>query len=81
MGRRRVAKKTTRLPVGMKGIMTARDARRAVEMGVDLIWVSNHGGRQLDHTQATIDALAPIADAVAGRASIVSTVASAAAPT
>jgi len=64
-------KKQTRLPVGIKGIMTVRDAKRAVEMGVDLIWVSNHGGRQLDHTQATIDALPPIADAVAGRASIV----------
>jgi isopentenyl diphosphate isomerase/L-lactate dehydrogenase-like FMN-dependent dehydrogenase len=64
-------KKTTRLPVGIKGIMTVRDAKRAVEMGVDLVWVSNHGGRQLDHTQASIDALAPIADAVAGRASIV----------
>ena len=64
-------KKATRLPIGIKGIMTVRDAKRAVEMGVDLIWVSNHGGRQLDHTQATIDALPPIADAVAGRASIV----------
>ncbi len=63
--------KTTRLPVGLKGIMTARDARRAVEMGVRLIWVSNHGGRQLDHTQSTIDALPPIADAVAGAAEIV----------
>ena len=51
--------------------MTVRDARRAVEMGVELIWVSNHGGRQLDHTQGTIDALGPIAEAVAGRASIV----------
>ena len=64
-------KKTTSLPVGIKGVMTVGDAKRAVEMGVDLIWVSNHGGRQLDHTQATIDALPPIADAVAGRASIV----------
>jgi len=64
-------KRTTRLPVGIKGIMTVRDARRAVEMGVELIWVSNHGGRQLDHTQATIDALPPIAEAVAGRASLV----------
>jgi isopentenyl diphosphate isomerase/L-lactate dehydrogenase-like FMN-dependent dehydrogenase len=64
-------RKTTKLPVGIKGIMTARDARRAVEAGVELIWVSNHGGRQLDHTQATIDALPPIVEAVAGRASIV----------
>src|SRR5207245_10739272 len=48
---------TTKLPVGLKGIMTVRDARRAVDMGVRLIWVSNHGGRRLDHTQSTIDAL------------------------
>jgi isopentenyl diphosphate isomerase/L-lactate dehydrogenase-like FMN-dependent dehydrogenase len=64
-------KKTTRLPIGLKGIMTARDAKRAVEMGVQVIWVSNHGGRQLDHTQATIDALPAVVDAVAGRAAIV----------
>jgi isopentenyl diphosphate isomerase/L-lactate dehydrogenase-like FMN-dependent dehydrogenase len=63
--------KTTRLPVGLKGIMTTGDARRAVDMGVRLIWVSNHGGRQLDHTQSTIEALPPIVDAVAGRAEIV----------
>src|SRR6266571_4219871 len=61
----------TKLPVGLKGIMTVRDARRAVDMGVRLIWVSNHGGRQLDHTQSTIEALPPIVDAVAGRAEIV----------
>jgi isopentenyl diphosphate isomerase/L-lactate dehydrogenase-like FMN-dependent dehydrogenase len=64
-------KKTTKLPIGLKGIMTVRDATRAVEEGVDIIWVSNHGGRQLDHTQASIDALAPIVDAVAGRAAII----------
>ena len=62
--------KTTKLPVGLKGIMTVSDARRAVDMGVRLIWVSNHGGRQLDQTQSTIEALPPIADAVAGRAEI-----------
>jgi isopentenyl diphosphate isomerase/L-lactate dehydrogenase-like FMN-dependent dehydrogenase len=63
--------KTTRLPIGLKGVMTARDAKRAVEMGVRLIWVSNHGGRQLDSTQASIDALPAIAEAVNGRADIV----------
>src|SRR5499425_3882620 len=63
--------KTTKLPVGLKGILTVADARRAAEMGVKLIWVSNHGGRQLDHTQSSIDALPPIADAVAGRAAII----------
>ncbi|HXH83849.1 MAG TPA: alpha-hydroxy acid oxidase [Candidatus Tectomicrobia bacterium] len=62
--------KTTRLPVGIKGIMTVRDARRAAEMGVHVVWVSNHGGRQLDHTQSTIEALPPIVDAIAGRAEI-----------
>src|SRR5713226_3741348 len=61
-------KKTTRLP---KGIKTVRDAQRAVEAGVELIWVSNHGGRQLDHTQGSIDALPAIADAVAGAVPIV----------
>ncbi len=64
-------KKTTRLPIGIKGIMTVRDAQRAVEAGVELIWVSNHGGRQLDHTQGSIDALPAIADAVAGAVPIV----------
>ncbi|HEX3175040.1 MAG TPA: alpha-hydroxy acid oxidase [Methylomirabilota bacterium] len=63
--------KTTRLPIGLKGVMTARDARRAVEMGVRLVWVSNHGGRQLDSTQASIDALPAIAEAVDGRAAII----------
>ena len=63
--------KTTKLPVGLKGIMTPRDAKRAVDMGVRLIWVSNHGGRQLDQTQATIDALPPIAEVVGGLADIV----------
>src|SRR5215470_6412226 len=52
--------KTTKLPVGLKGILTVADARRAAEMGVKLIWVSNHGGRQLDHTQSSIEALPPI---------------------
>ena len=63
--------KTTRLPIGLKGVMTARDAKQAVDMGVRLIWVSNHGGRQLDSTQASIDALPAIAEAVNGRADIV----------
>jgi isopentenyl diphosphate isomerase/L-lactate dehydrogenase-like FMN-dependent dehydrogenase len=61
----------TRLPLGLKGIMTPGDARRAVDHGVDIVWVSNHGGRQLDHTQGTLDALPAIADAVGGAAGIV----------
>jgi glycolate oxidase len=62
--------KTTKLPIGLKGIMTVADAKRAVATGVKLIWVSNHGGRQLDHTQSSIDALPPIVDAVAGGAEV-----------
>jgi glycolate oxidase len=59
------------VPLGLKGILTAEDARLAVEAGVQIVWVSNHGGRQLDHTQATIDVLPEVVDAVAGRAEIV----------
>jgi L-lactate dehydrogenase (cytochrome) len=54
-------------PLLLKGVMTAADARRAVEHGVDGLVVSNHGGRQLDGTRATIEALPEIVDAVHGR--------------
>jgi isopentenyl diphosphate isomerase/L-lactate dehydrogenase-like FMN-dependent dehydrogenase len=63
--------KTTRLPVGIKGLMTVRDVKRAAEIGVSFVWVSNHGGRQLDQTQSTIEALPPIVDALDGRAEII----------
>jgi isopentenyl diphosphate isomerase/L-lactate dehydrogenase-like FMN-dependent dehydrogenase len=59
------------VPLGLKGILTPEDARLAVEAGVQIVWVSNHGGRQLDHTEATIDVLPEIVDAVDGRAEIV----------
>ncbi|MBV9579190.1 MAG: alpha-hydroxy-acid oxidizing protein [Chloroflexi bacterium] len=59
------------LPLGLKGIMTAQDASIALDHGVDFIWVSNHGGRQLDDGRATIDALADIADAVNGRVPLI----------
>lgn len=51
----------------VKGIMDARDARLAVEHGVDAIVVSNHGGRQLDGASATIDVLPSIVEAVGDR--------------
>jgi 4-hydroxymandelate oxidase len=57
----------TALPVLIKGIVTAEDAVLAIEHGAAGVIVSNHGGRQLDGTVATIDALPAIADAVAGR--------------
>jgi 4-hydroxymandelate oxidase len=58
------------LPLVLKGILTAADARLAVEHGAAGIIVSNHGGRQLDRTPATIDVLADVVDAVAGRAEV-----------
>jgi 4-hydroxymandelate oxidase len=56
----------TRLPLLLKGIVRADDARRAVDAGVAGIVVSNHGGRQLDGGPATIDVLPAVADAVGG---------------
>ena len=56
----------TRLPLIIKGIVRADDARRAVDMGVRGIIVSNHGGRQLDTSPATIEALPYVVDAVDG---------------
>jgi len=60
-----------KVPLGLKGILTGEDARRAVEAGVQIVWISNHGGRQLDHTQATINVLPEIVEAVDGRAEII----------
>ena len=59
------------LPFILKGVATAEDAALAVEHGVSAIYVSNHGGRQLDHGRATIDILPEIVDAVRGKAEIV----------
>jgi 4-hydroxymandelate oxidase len=60
----------TKLPVLVKGIVRADDAVRAVEHGAAGIVVSNHGGRQLDASPATIEVLPRIVDAVAGRAEV-----------
>lgn len=64
-------RKTTNLKVALKGIMHPEDARLAVQYGIDAIFVSNHGGRQLDTVPAAIDLLPPIADAVGGRIPLV----------
>jgi isopentenyl diphosphate isomerase/L-lactate dehydrogenase-like FMN-dependent dehydrogenase len=55
------------MPIVLKGIVRADDARRALDAGVDAIIVSNHGGRQLDGGEATILALPDVVEAVAGR--------------
>jgi isopentenyl diphosphate isomerase/L-lactate dehydrogenase-like FMN-dependent dehydrogenase len=59
------------LPFMLKGVQTAEDAEIAVQHGVDYIWVSNHGGRQIDHGLGSLDTLPEIARAVNGRARIV----------
>jgi glycolate oxidase len=66
----RIRRKLT-IPLGIKGIATAEDARIALEHGVDLIYVSNHGGRQLDHGRGSLDVLPEVIDAVAGRAMVI----------
>ena len=55
------------MPVILKGILTAEDTRIAAEAGVEAIQVSNHGGRQLDGSPATIRALPEVVQAAAGR--------------
>ncbi|TCI98858.1 alpha-hydroxy-acid oxidizing protein [Aeromicrobium sp. IC_218] len=54
----------TRLPIVLKGILHPDDARRALELGVDAIVVSNHGGRQVDNAVASLDALVAIREVV-----------------
>src|SRR5918994_5133611 len=56
------------LPFILKGVASADDASIAIEHGVNAIYISNHGGRQLDHGRATIETLPEIVEAVGGRA-------------
>jgi lactate 2-monooxygenase len=57
-------RKETTLPLLVKGVLTAEDALRAVDAGVDAIVVSNHGGRQVDGSVASLDALVEVRAAV-----------------
>src|SRR3954452_18514269 len=59
-----------KIPLVIKGVATAEDAVIAVDHGVDWIYVSNHGGRQLDHGRGALHVLPEIVAAVAGRAKI-----------
>jgi glycolate oxidase len=59
------------IPLILKGIATVEDARRALELGIDCVYVSNHGGRQLDHGLGSIDVLPEIVEAVGGKARII----------
>jgi glycolate oxidase len=57
-------------PLVVKGIATGEDGRLAVEYGADVVYVSNHGGRQLDHGQGSLEVLPEVVEAVAGRAEV-----------
>lgn len=60
----------TRLPILLKGIMHPDDAKKALDYGVDGIYVSNHGGRQVDGSASSIAALPSIVEAVRGKAPV-----------
>ena len=58
-------------PLVLKGVLHPQDAERAVKLGIDGLFVTNHGGRQIDALPASIDALPAVARAVGGKAAII----------
>jgi isopentenyl diphosphate isomerase/L-lactate dehydrogenase-like FMN-dependent dehydrogenase len=60
-----------KIPLAIKGIATAEDTKIALDHGVEFIFVSNHGGRQLDHGRGSFDVLPEVVEAVGGRAKII----------
>ncbi len=60
-----------KIPLMLKGIGTREDAQIAVDHGIDVVYVSNHGGRQLDHGLGVMDVLPEVVQAVAGRARVI----------
>jgi isopentenyl diphosphate isomerase/L-lactate dehydrogenase-like FMN-dependent dehydrogenase len=60
-----------RLPLVVKGVMSPADAIRAIELGCSSIYVSNYGGRALDHCEGAVDVLAEVVEAAAGRAEVI----------
>jgi isopentenyl diphosphate isomerase/L-lactate dehydrogenase-like FMN-dependent dehydrogenase len=65
-----IVRDATTLPILLKGILHPDDARRALDEGVDGLVVSNHGGRQVDGSVGSLDALPAIVEAVGGRCPI-----------
>ena len=61
----------TKLPLIIKGIATAEDAIIAVDHGIDIVYISNHGGRQLDHGRGSIEVLPEIVGAIGNKAKII----------
>jgi isopentenyl diphosphate isomerase/L-lactate dehydrogenase-like FMN-dependent dehydrogenase len=66
----KLIKEKYRIPLILKGIATSEDAKIALDHGIDWLYVSNHGGRQLDHGRGTMQVLPEVVEAVAGRAKI-----------
>jgi isopentenyl diphosphate isomerase/L-lactate dehydrogenase-like FMN-dependent dehydrogenase len=64
-------RKLAKMPVIVKGIQTHEDAKIALKRGLDGIWVSNHGGRQLDHARGTLDMLPEVLDVVRGKIPVI----------
>lgn len=64
-------RRTFKVPLFLKGIATADDARIAVDHGIEVVYVSNHGGRQLDHGLGGLEVLPEVIDAVRGAAKVV----------
>ena len=62
--------RVTGLPVVVKGVLRGDDARRCVDAGATAVWVSNHGGRQLDRVVATADCLSAVRASVGGDAQV-----------
>ncbi len=64
-------KRAVKLPLMLKGIQTAEDAELCLKHGVDIIYVSNHGGRQLDHCRGAIELLPEVISAARGKADFI----------
>lgn len=65
------ARQWTSLPIILKGIVHPDDAARALDAGVDGVWVSNHGGRQIDQSVPTLEALPAVVERIEGRVPVV----------
>jgi isopentenyl diphosphate isomerase/L-lactate dehydrogenase-like FMN-dependent dehydrogenase len=64
-------RRMVKVPMLAKGILTAEDAKLCLECGLDGVYVSNHGGRSLDYSPATLEVLPEIVDAVGGKVPVV----------
>ena len=64
-------RRRTKLPLIIKGIATEEDATIAVDHGIDIVYISNHGGRQLDHGSGSIEVLPEIVNAINNQATII----------